>query len=536
MSELANGVPSTTAHELADLARAGYRVLHEPSMQVEFEIHHLVDRPGGLARIIARDPDGSGFAETLSAGANGVGLVVGTRIADAPGRAHLPADATVRLEDGDDEQATFRGTERPNLTFQHESAQLIDGVIAIEDEPRRMLLRHGLAVLDTLRHVAETALHAADAPLLSLQCPAQLPPTNSFQESADVGGRRVDPARSVSMAIRFRIALDRPRADVRLQIADRIARHCEERGLGFWLGDTRPGYRTGNWFLVHPHNRKVARAGYRRDADLHRAGNAADGCLPVTFVGPARPGTTHAILSFLGQYPQIGVLACSMTPLDELAFLHVQLAVSGASRARLAAVNKHVAGLRATGDAIADVLPRIVAALLAAPGSDGFVGPPIVAPTREHTERLIGRAGDYQVVVGPALPVVPDSDVRRFPIWISWQMRRSEAGLRMPLLALHRAVDRLGLAPVEAAGHRSGALSIEYLVCRRLGVSLLRGRGKMAVAKSLVEGRFRDFRSGPAQLSADLEAAWRAELRAAGHDELVSDLSVSPREFLLSGH
>jgi hypothetical protein len=528
--------PSATARELADLARAGYRVLHEPSMHVEFEIHHLVDRPGGLAGIIARDPGGSGFAETLSAGANGVGLVVGTRIADAPGRAHLQADASVRLEDGSDDQATFRGSERPNLTFQHESAQLIDGVIAIEDEPRRMLLRHGLVVLDTLRHVAETALYAADAPLLSLQCPAQLPPTNSFQESGDVGGRRVDPARSASMAIRFRIALDRPRADIRLEIADRLARHCEDRGLGFWLGDTRPGYRTGNWFLVHPHNRKLARARYRRDADLHRAGNAADGCLPVTFVGPARPGTTHAILSFLGQYAQIGVLACSMTPLDELAFLNVQLAVSGASRARLAAVNRDIAGLRATSDGLAEVLPRIVAALLAAgPGVEGVGAGPIGPPTREDTERLIGRAGDYKVVVGPALPVVPVSDVRRIPIWISWQMRKSEAGLRVPLLALHRAVDRLGLAPPEALGQRSGALSIEYLVCRRQGISVLRGRGKMAVAKSLVDSRFRDFRSGPAQLSADLEGAWRAELRAAGNDDLVSDISVSPREFLLAG-
>jgi hypothetical protein len=97
-------------------------------------------------------------------------------------------------------------------------------------------------------------------------------------------------------------------------------------------------------------------------------------------------------------------------------------------------------------------------------------------------------------------------------------------------------VDRLGLAPADAAGHRSGALSIEYLVCRRLGASLLRGRGKMAVAKSLVEDRFRDFRSGPAQLAADLEDAWRAELHAAGHDDLVSTLSVSAREFMLSAH
>jgi hypothetical protein len=225
-----------------------------------------------------------------------------------------------------------------------------------------------------------------------------------------------------------------------------------------------------------------------------------------------------------------------MTPLDELAFLHLQLAVGGASRARLAAVNSDIAGLRATGDGLAETLPRLVAALLApGPGTDGAGAPPVPPPTREHTERLIGRAGDYRLVAGPALPVVPDSDVRRIPIWISWQMRRSEAGLRVPLLALHRAVDRLGLAPTEDMSHRSGALSIEYLVCRRLGVSVLRGRGKMAVAKSLVEGRFRDFRSGPAELSTDLESAWRAELHAAGHGDLVSDLSVSPREFLLGG-
>jgi hypothetical protein len=521
---------STTAHELADLARAGYRVLHEPSMQVEFEIHHLVDRPGGLAGIVARDPDGRAFAETLSSGAHGVGLVIGTRIADAPDRAHLQSDASVRLEDGGEEHATFRGSERPNLTFQHASAQIIDGVIAIEDEPRRMLLRHGLVVLDTLRHVAETAVHAADAPLLSLQCPAQLPPTNSFQESADVGGRRLDPARSSSMAIRFRIALDRPRADVRLQIADRIARHCEDRGLGFWLGDTRPGYRTGNWFLVHPHNRKLARSRYRRDADLPRAGNAADGCLPVTFVGPARPGTTHAILSFLGQYPQVGVLACSMTPLDELAFLHLQLAVGGWSLARTHSVNRAVARMRASGGDLVEALPRIVAAVL--PGGAG--APPLPPPTREHLERLIGRAGDYRVVVGPPLPVVPDGDVRRIPIWISWQMRRSEAGLRVPLLALHRAAHRLGLAP-DAVGPRSEALSIEYLVCRRLGVSVLRGRGKLAVARSLVDSRYRDLRSAPAHLSTDIEGAWRAELHAAGHDGLVGEISVSPREFLLGG-
>ena len=57
MTDLVNAVdtPSATVRELADLARAGYRVLHEPSMLVDFEIHHLVDRAGGTGKICLRE-------------------------------------------------------------------------------------------------------------------------------------------------------------------------------------------------------------------------------------------------------------------------------------------------------------------------------------------------------------------------------------------------------------------------------------------------------------------------------------------------
>jgi hypothetical protein len=303
--------PSATAHELADLARAGYRVLHEPSMQVEFEIHHLVDRPGGLAGIVARDPAGHGFAETLSSGANGVGLVVGTRIADMPGQAYRQADASVRLDDGGDDHATFRGSERPNLTFQHESSQLIDGVIAIEDEPKRMLLRHGLVVLDTLRHVAETALHAAEAPLLSLQCPAQLPPTTPSRS----------PPTWAAGGWTGAIGLDRDPVPDRAGPAaggrpppDRGPDRPPLRGPRprVLARRHRPGYgpATGSWSI-----RTTASwpgPGTGATHDLHRAGMRRR--LPARRVRrPARPGTTHAILSFLGRYPQIGVLGCSMT-------------------------------------------------------------------------------------------------------------------------------------------------------------------------------------------------------------------------------
>ena len=133
----------------------------------------------------------------------------------------------------------------------------------------------------------------------SAQCPAQLPPTNSFQESADVGGMG-DPARSASIAIRFRIALTGPARTSGCRSRTGSPGTCEERGLGLWLGDTRPGYWTGNWFLVHPHNRKLARATYRRDADQRRAATPPTAACPSRSSAPRGRARRIAILSFLG--------------------------------------------------------------------------------------------------------------------------------------------------------------------------------------------------------------------------------------------
>lgn len=404
------------------------------------------------------------------------------------------------------------------------SMQTFEGVISIEDEPKRMLLRHGLVIADTAAYIAETALHAGDAALLSMQCPAQLPPTNSFWDGGGVDGRVVEPARSSSLAIRFAMALERPSADLRLQVADRLARHCEDRGLGLWLADTRPGYRSGNWFLVLPHDRATARdAAYRRSDGQRRAGNAADGCLPLTMVGPARQGSVHAILSFLGQFPTIGVLACSMSVLGELAFLHLQLGVPSASRARLAAVN---AGIRdRKGDrGPVEQLGQVLTGLLEDPSADRC--------TPEVAERLLDRAGDYQTVMGPALPVIADARVRRVPIWLSWRMRRSESGLRTPLLALHRALGQLGLLAPEGGGP-----NIEYLVCRQLSGAMLGGKGKLAIPSSLLNRRAGNNRRGTADLAVDLELAWKSELRTCGEEHRFTGVSASTREFLLGdGH
>ena len=525
--------PAATARALADLARAGYQVLDEPSMQVEYEIRHGVDRPRSLAATVEQLPDEAMFAAALASTAHGSGLIVGTRVGDS--RPPGPAGgyrSWLRVLECTDYRASFRGSDRPNLTFRHESAEEFEGIICVEDEPRKMLLRHGLALLDTLRFIAETGLHA-DAPLLNLQCPAQLPP-NTFTDIGSHSGRSAGPARSSSIAVRFTFALDRPSADLRLQIADRLARYCAERGLGLWLRDTRSGYRSGNWFLVTPHDTTVARRCYPRAADHHGASNAAQGCLPITFVGPARPGATHAILSFLAQFPQLGALGCTMKPLNELTFLHLQLAVNGATRPRITAVNQALTQIRSEDGDLDATLRALVPHLLREEESG--------QARREQVEHLIGRAGDYRTAVGPALTVVADHVTRRVPIWLSWRLPYDESRLRLPLVCLQRAVDRLDLVdadaavPPRAAGrteHAQQMPSVEYLSCRGIGKSLLWGKAKLSVPKNVVERRF----AGPnatAQLSAELQRAWTAELGQAGHVGRPGELSVSPHESWLA--
>ena len=324
------------------------------------------------------------------------------------------------------------------------------------------------------------------------------------------------------------MALDRPSADIRLQVADRLARYCTERGLGLWLRDTRAGYRAGNWFLVVPHDTPMARRGYSRAADHHGASNAAQGCLPITFVGPARPGATHAILSFLAQYPALGVLACSMKPLNELAFLHLQLAVNGATRPRIAAINLALTDLRSSPN-LDDTLRSLVTHLLREADTSQV--------ELEHVERLIGRAGDYRTAAGPALIVVADHVTRRVPIWLSWQLPYDVARLRLPVLSLQRAIDRLDLTDVDisTAGHGETEPSrhepiFEFLTCRDIDRSFLWGKAKLSVAKNLVERRFAGPPNAPSRLSAELQRAWAAELAEAGHIGRPGELSVSPHE------
>ncbi|MFI5589241.1 hypothetical protein ACIA5G_29590 [Amycolatopsis sp. NPDC051758] len=516
MTEPSAGEEDRSVKALAALARAGYWSLCQPLTEVEFEVHHIVDRPGYLFSLVAGDR-GAGkkgkksrfFLETLSSSANGVGLVIGTRTDGPPARLRIRergSSSEPRLYfKKEEDHYLFRGTARPNLTFLAESDRKFEGIIAIADRTNPAKLSHGLQVKELIAAISQLAADVVEAPLLSIQCPVQLP----LEAAGEPENYRVP--RSSSLAVRFSIALSRPNAQTNITLAERVVRYCDERGFRLWLADTRPGFRTGNWFVVRDHPPRNGRRS--RHGRVRREGRIAT-ILPVTFVGPARVGSTSAIVSMLEEFRDVGIVSASVTLLDDLAFIHLQLGlVPELKRSQLPLQFSR-------GE---DPRSAITAALR------GLAEGPH-AVVRE--DRLRERAGDYQTLVGPPLAVGRPTQQRRLAIWISWQMERTDSGIATAVRTLRAAFERMGFRDGE-----HGLPNLEYLICRDLGNSILRGKGKFSLPVSVVSEIFegRSLESEPSRLCVGLEDAWKAELDDDRKATNIHEVTVVWREYWL-GH
>ena len=177
-------------------------------------------------------------------------------------------------------------------------------------------------------------------PLLYLQAPAQLPAQSFIGQ--DVRSSRVTAARrSSSLALRFAIAMERPSAALRFELTEILTRYCTERGFGLWLADTRVGYRSGNWFQICAQADDLSRRD-RRERATSVDSRAVEVCLPITFIGPARRGSTHAIVSFLCQFGDVGIGSCATITLHDLEFIHLQLTLRGIRRSALREINSYL--------------------------------------------------------------------------------------------------------------------------------------------------------------------------------------------------
>lgn len=511
-----------SVRNVADLARAGFEIARQPVTKVDFEVHHAMARPGYLRELVTADADDAVFLETLCSATNGAGVVIGTRT-------RKPPDGTEPVEPAGDLQPAerprqnargwvFHQTTSPNPTFIYESAQTFEGLIAIDPAAREVYEWHGLAVRDLVREISDAASSLVDAPLVSLQCPAQLP-TIVKTRNHDLRTRKEIAPPCASLAVRFAIALRDASAAARFELADRFRELCEKHGYSFWLADTRPGHRQGNWFEVCHADGEFSPL-YRGDL---RSRQRIGTCLPVTFVGPARIGSTNAIVSFLQRYPQVGVVGCAATTLSDVAFVHLQLAIHGVATERLNRILGKLLGESSTPARPDKLLRELFKRLGLPPDPDG----PATA-VQDPT-------GDYQTFAGPAFAYRPHQMPDCMAVWVSWEIARQHRGLAAPLDGLYHALAQVA-SPPEPVASAGDLATVEYLICRATEQSVIRGKAKLAVPRSVLRG----FSSGgggepPAsRLCAALEEAWKAHVDRSGVDG-VSELTVAWRESWL-GH
>lgn len=529
---------SSSTRDLADLARAGCEILRQPFTHVDFEVHHTIDRPGYMHDHLFGSPDpalseqaGSDSAtmaiEALVSAANGIGLVIGINTgSDVPGRDRRHGTPATLIIDEPDRRV-FKGSSLPNPTFLYESAQTFEAMVSVEVAPRSIKFGQSIAVRDLIKEISRIAATVADAPLTFLQIPAQVPAQSFIGQ--DVRNAEITIAkRSSSLAVRFAMALRHPSAELRFRLTDLLIRYCTDKGFGLWLADSRIGYRSGNWFQICAHADDLPRRD-RRDRAVSADWHAVEACLPVTFIGPARTGATYAIVSFLSQFGDIGIASGSITTLDDLAFIHLRLALSGFRRSNLHELNARLAGHGSGFASPTDAL-LVVHNELACTED--------MASDRVLESDLGKQAGDYQTLLGPMLGCTVPERQRRIAVWFSWQIESAVEDLAVPLNQLFAAFADLGLGPGDgtAPDPTAEAPNLEYLICRDIGNYVLRGRGKLSISEAdmltLVGSHERE--TAPSRLCVSLENAWKTSLRRRGARG-VSELTVAWREWWL-GH
>jgi hypothetical protein len=184
---------------------------------------------------------------------------------------------------------------------------MYEGLISLDLEPLALLRnKHGIAIREIAQEVSHIAAFVGNSPLLSVQCPAQGPLHHEIAQN-DIRERREGWGSPSTLVIRFLIALRNTSAEKRERLTRSLINFCEVNGLGLWLKDRRLGYRSGNWFNLQPHDEKRAHE-YLNQFGGNEGDRQVRWILPLTLVGPARVGSTYAVINFLSCCDTLGIV------------------------------------------------------------------------------------------------------------------------------------------------------------------------------------------------------------------------------------
>lgn len=268
----------------------------------------------------------------------------------------------------------------------------------------------------------------------------------------------------------------------RLTFGTRLVALCSENGYAMWERATGREATYDYWDAVVPLPRAGA-AGSGRGPGASAGGRPAAGtALAVTCVGPARPGTTDAVLQVLERAgaPLIGL---SETALDDIAVIHLLTRTP-----RSPVPPDDDLGRRAD-----EALQRAL----------GATGTDLV---------LDDRLRDYRALVSPRAERRTDSGLAA--LWLGWTTPVAAHALELTVRTLGAALDDIaGRYGSPDRRPLDGHLNIEYLVCREIPwAHRLHGRMRLAVDLDALGVRRGEDEDRLGRFCSDVERLWRTSL------------------------
>jgi hypothetical protein len=245
------------------------------------------------------------------------------------------------------------------------------------------------------RLAAGAASEDTAAPMLLLQSPVA-PFRNWAKWPENQAGE--PPKISRGAAIRLSVGVDGDNSDGRLALIAKAVDVARDYGLQLHLGDRRVGRVRGEWKQAV----KYAPGRYaEKRAEALAPPGSADQAMLVTFVGPARVGSSASVLKALAQCG-IGVLAVTVASLQELAFINLVVALPPGN------VGQPPGDLEPVQSAEEAV--KWLAARCGAAGK----------------EPDLGRVVDYQVCLTGPVDWQADEGADDHPLWLQWRTSVSE--------------------------------------------------------------------------------------------------------------
>ena len=501
----------------SQLARVAARVLASGSTAVDFVVHHTADGVTPWARALgarsfsqldeatvrrvtqalepvaytlaneglklpdALDPDdGHTRGEFHYAQAGGISTFVATRASYV----HRVRAAEVSLAD-DGREEPFKGRTVLNPGFLYDDARHLEVLLTADIGRWRPTLADSRMSTKIVDRLAHAAAETAKAPILFLQYPAA-----PFGHRGDThGGVRF----AVGASLRMSVALDETHPERRVTFLTEVSELARRNGLELRIGDSRSGRVRGEWVLVSEADREVYRRQLTANTSSAQRVRPVD-AVPVTFLGPARAGSTLALTRMLEER-RLGVLGVAIAALQEVAFISFLLALrpdrSGDLYSPAAGSARKIVGrLTARCDL----------------GSEAQRSQPFDLPDS-------GKASGYLGLVGNPAPVdlsTADTD-NRYALWVMWNLRE-EVGHYALLLGLEEMAARAGQPRARRRpGDPEFTMRVEYARGRVLDDDTFRGRAKVSVK---LQGSFEPdgLKTVLTDLAHDLEDDLRALL------------------------